>query len=57
MKLYGMRMWGNCRKAAQILALTDVGLDTIEIDSNAGETRPPAAAGRLLESQGKDSRP
>ena len=41
MKLYGMRMSGNCWKAAQILALTGRAFEWIDTDSNAGETRTP----------------
>ena len=42
MKLYGMRMSGNCWKAAQILALTHHAFEWIETDSNAGATRTAA---------------
>ena len=41
MKLYGMRMSGNCWKAAQILALTGHAFDWIETNGNAGETQTP----------------
>ncbi len=41
MRLYGMRISGNCWKAAQILRLTGHEFDWIEIDGNAGETRTP----------------
>ena len=41
MKLYGMRMSGNCWKASQILTLTGQGFDWVETDSNAGATRTP----------------
>ena len=41
MKLYGMRMSGNCWKAAQILALTGHAFEWVDIDSNRGETRTP----------------
>lgn len=41
MLLYGMRMSGNCWKAAQILRLTGHGFDWIETDGNAGATRTP----------------
>lgn len=42
MQLYGMRMSGNCWKAAQILRLTGHDFDWVETDSNAGATRMPA---------------
>ncbi len=41
MRLYGMRMSGNCWKAAQILRLTDHAFEWIETDSNSGATRTP----------------
>ncbi len=41
MRLYGMRMSGNCWKAAQILRLTERPFDWVETDSNAGATRHP----------------
>lgn len=41
MKLYGMRVSGNCWKAARILALTGHAYDWIETDANAGATRTP----------------
>ena len=41
MKLYGMRMSGNCWKASQILALTGHAFDWVDTDSNTGETRTP----------------
>ncbi len=41
MQLYGMRMSGNCWKAAQILRLTGYQFEWIETDSNAGATRAP----------------
>ena len=41
MRLYGMRMSGNCWKAAQILRLTGHAFDWVETDSNAGDTRRP----------------
>lgn len=39
MKLYGMRVSGNCWKAAQMLALTGHAPEWIETDANAGATR------------------
>ncbi len=42
MRLYGMRMSGNCWKAAQVLRLTGRRFDWIEADGNAGDTRQPA---------------
>ena len=41
MRVYGMRMSGNCWKAAQILRLTGHDFDWVETDSNAGGTRTP----------------
>ena len=38
---YGMRMSGNCWKAAQILSLTGHRCDWVETDGNAGATRAP----------------
>ena len=42
MRLYGMRMSGNCWKAAQILQLTGRKFEWVETDSNSGATRDPA---------------
>ena len=42
MQLYGMRMSGNCWKAATILDLTGHGYDWHATDSNAGATRTPS---------------
>ena len=42
MRVYGMRMSGNCWKAAQILRLTGHAFEWVETDSNAGDTRQPA---------------
>ena len=42
MLLYGMRMSGNCWKAAVILDLTGHAYEWRETDSNAGATRTPA---------------
>ena len=39
MQLYGMRISGNCWKAAQILRLTGQVFEWVETDSNAGMTR------------------
>lgn len=39
MRLYGMRMSGNCWKAEQILRLTGRTFETVETDANAGATR------------------
>lgn len=39
MKLYAMRVSGNCWKAAQILALTGHAAELIETDANTGATR------------------
>ena len=39
MQLYGMRMSGNCWKAAQVLVLTGHAFEWVETDSNAGATR------------------
>jgi glutathione S-transferase len=39
MRLYGMRISGNCWKAEQILRLTGHAFELIETDANAGETR------------------
>jgi glutathione S-transferase len=41
MKLYGMKMSGNCWKVAQILRLTGNAFEWVETDSNAGATRTP----------------
>ncbi|HUA77721.1 MAG TPA: glutathione S-transferase family protein [Acetobacteraceae bacterium] len=41
MQLYGMRISGNCWKAAQILRLTGHTFDWVETDGNAGVTRTP----------------
>jgi glutathione S-transferase len=41
MRLYGMRMSGNCWKAAQILALTGHAFEWVETDGTAGATRTP----------------
>lgn len=41
MRLYGMRMSGNCWKVAQILDLTGHRYEWLETDSNAGQTRTP----------------
>ena len=41
MRVYGMRMSGNCWKAAQILRLTGHDFDWVEPASNAGGTRTP----------------
>ncbi|HUC17597.1 MAG TPA: glutathione S-transferase family protein [Acetobacteraceae bacterium] len=41
MQLYGMRISGNCWKAAQILRLTGHEFDWIETDGNSGATRTP----------------
>ena len=41
MQLYGMRISGNCWKAAQILRLTGHCFEWVETDSNAGMTRTP----------------
>ncbi len=41
MQLYGMRMSGNCWKAAQILRLTGHEFDWLETDANSGATRTP----------------
>jgi glutathione S-transferase len=42
MRLYGMPMSGNCWKASQILALTGHAFESVDTDSNAGETRTPS---------------
>jgi glutathione S-transferase len=42
MRLYGMRMSGNCWKAAQVLQLTGHEFEWVETDSNSGATRDPA---------------
>ncbi len=39
MQLYGMRISGNCWKAAQILRLTGQKFDWVETDANSGATR------------------
>ncbi len=41
MRLYGMRMSGNCWKAATVLDLTGHAYAWVETDSNAGATRTP----------------
>jgi len=41
MRLYGMRVSGNCWKAAQILRLTGREFDWVETDGNSGGTRTP----------------
>ncbi len=41
MRVYGMRMSGNCWKAAQILRQTGHDFEWVETDSNAGDTRRP----------------
>ena len=41
MRLYGMRVSGNCWKAAQILRLTGREFDWVETDGNSGATRTP----------------
>ncbi len=41
MQLHGMRMSGNCWKAAQILKLTGHQFEWVETDGNAGATRTP----------------
>ncbi|HEX4261222.1 MAG TPA: glutathione S-transferase family protein [Acetobacteraceae bacterium] len=41
MRLFGMRMSGNCWKAGQILRLTEHKFDWVETDGNAGATRTP----------------
>ena len=42
MRLYGMRMSGNCWKAAEILRLTGHAFEWVETDGNLGATRTPA---------------
>jgi glutathione S-transferase len=39
MQLYGMRISGNCWKAAQVLRLTGHAFDWLETDGNSGATR------------------
>ena len=41
MRLYGMRVSGNCWKAAQILRLTGHDHEWVETDGNTGATRTP----------------
>lgn len=41
MRLYGMRVSGNCWKAAQILRLTGHDHEWVETDANTGATRTP----------------
>jgi len=42
MKIYGMRMSGNCWKPAQLLSLLNIPYAWVDTDGNAGATRTPA---------------